>query len=182
MPEKTPALVETELRRESDDQVAITVRSAARRGPRSSTTTGRAGCSRDGRRPARLAAIERRCTLRRESFGPGEQQLPQERLLAFGTRWKAVRSIAFGKAEALARLELLPGHSGDLPTYGLHPGLLDMATGCAFALVDGPGSESLVVPMSYGRVRVAKPLPSTLMSHVRLRPESSGGVACWMRH
>ena len=178
VPEKTPALVETEVRRDSDDTVAIAVRSSSRRAPQVEHTTGR-GRVLQGWTPARLdvAAIEKRCTLRRESFGPGEQQLPQERLLAFGTRWKAVRAVAFGKAEALARLELLEGHAADLQTFALHPGLLDMATGCAFSLIDGPGSESLVVPLSYGRVRIAGRLPRVLVSHVRLRPESTGGAS-----
>jgi acyl transferase domain-containing protein/thioesterase domain-containing protein len=178
VPEKAPAVVETEVRRDSDDVVAITVRSSSRRGPQVEHTTGRGRVLHEWA-PARIdvAAIEKRCTLRRESFGPGEQQLPQERLLAFGTRWKAVRSIAFGKAEALARLELLEGHAADLQTFALHPGLLDMATGCAFSLIDGPGSDSLVVPLSYGRVRIVQRLPRVLVSHVRLRPGSSGGVS-----
>lgn len=176
VPEKTPAVVETEVRRDSDDQVAISIRSSARRGASTEHTAGRGRVlSSWTPAPIDVAAIEKRCTVRREAFGPGEQQLPQERLLAFGSRWKAVRSIAFGKNEALARLELLEGHAGDLQTFALHPGMLDMATGCAFSLIDGPGSESLVVPLSYGRIRLAGRLPRTLVSHVRLHPESTGG-------
>ena len=178
VPDKVPAVVETELRRDADGAATIAIRSSARRGPQVEHTTGRARVL-QGWAPARIdvAAIERRCTLRRESFGPGEQQLPQERLLAFGTRWKTVRSIAFGKGEALARLELLEGHAVDLRMFALHPGLLDMATGCAFSLIDGPGSEALVVPLSYGKVRIAQRLPRTLVSHVRLRPEATGGAS-----
>jgi acyl transferase domain-containing protein/thioesterase domain-containing protein len=178
VPDKTPAAVETEVRRDNGESVAIAIRSTTRRAGPTEHTTGR-GRVLSGWTPVAIdiAAIEQRCALRRETFGPGEQQLPQERLLAFGTRWKAVRSIAFGKGEALARLELLEGHGADLQTFALHPGLLDMATGCAFSLIDGPGTESLVVPLSYGRVRIAGRLPRVLVSHVRLRPESSGGVS-----
>jgi hypothetical protein len=124
-----------------------------------------------------VEAIEARCDVRRESFRPGEELLPQERFLALGPRWKCVRSVAFGSSEAVAHLELSEAHAGDLDLYGLHPALLDMATGYAFSLIDGADADNrLFVPLSYGRVRLTRRLPRQLLSHVRLRTASGEGV------
>ncbi len=177
VPEKTPKVVETEVRREPDGSVNLTIRSAVRRGPAVEHSTGRGRIISDWT-PRRIdvAAIEARCNVHRESFGPGEQLLPQERLLGFGRRWKAVRSIAFGRGEALARLELSDTHAPDLDVFALHPALLDIATGATFSMIEGGGPDGLFVPLSYGRIRIAQRLPKQLVSHVRLRPESRDGV------
>jgi acyl transferase domain-containing protein/thioesterase domain-containing protein/acyl carrier protein len=176
VPEKTPKAVETEVRREPDGSMNLTIRSAVRRGPAVEHSTGRGRIVSEWTpRPIDIAAIEARCTVHRESFGPGEQLLPQERLLGFGRRWKAVRSIAFGRGEALARLELSDAHAHDLDLFALHPALLDIATGAAFSMIEG-GSDGLFVPLSYGRIRIAQRLPRQLVSHVRLRPESRDGI------
>ena len=93
--EKTPCVVETEVRRESQDSVSLSVRSMPRRGPAVEHATGR-GRFLPGWTPPDidLPAIEARCTLRRESFGPGEQLLPQERLLAFGVAARLTLTIS----------------------------------------------------------------------------------------
>jgi thioesterase domain-containing protein/malonyl CoA-acyl carrier protein transacylase/acyl carrier protein len=178
VPEKAPCVVETEVRREADGSIGLAVRSLARRGPAVEHATGRGRVLADWNPPRiDVAAIEARCTLRHESFEPGQQLLPQERLLAFGARWKAVRTIALGRDEAVTHLELLEAHASDLDLYALHPALLDMATGSAFSLIDGAGADSgLIVPLSYGRIRIAGRLPRRLVSHVRLRPGSGEGV------
>jgi thioesterase domain-containing protein len=178
VPEKASAIVETEVRRERDGTASISIRSTAHRGAAVEHATGRGRVLTDWTPLAvDVASIEARCTLRHESFSPGAQQLPQERLLALGPRWNVVRSIAFGRDEAVTHLELPDTYAGDLDVYALHPGLLDMATGSAFALIEGAGTDStLVVPLSYGRIRIARPLPARLVSHVRLRPGSREGV------
>lgn len=177
VPEKAPKVVETEVRPDADGSVNLTIRSVARRGPAIEHSTGRGRVVADWKpAPIDLKAIEARCTARRESFGPGEQQLPQERLLGFGRRWKAVRSIAFGRAEALTRLELPDAHADDLGVYALHPALLDIATGAAFSMIEGGGTDGLFVPLSYGRIRIRQALPKRLVTHVRVRPESRDGV------
>ena len=175
VPEGEPRLVETELRPAEDGSVAISIRSVPAHGPAVEHAAGR-GRTLAGWAPGAIdvPALEARCTLRRQSFGPGEQGLPQEQTLAFGPRWKAVRRIAFGAAEAVAHLELPETLAGDLETYGLHPGLLDMATGFAFSLVEG--GATLHAPLSYGRLRAAPQLPRRVVSHVRLRPGSGPGV------
>ena len=109
-------------------------------------------------------------------LGPGGEKLPQERLFwRSALAVKAVGSIAFGKpkrwpprADRGARRKICRPSAA--------PGLHDMATG-RLLLIDGPGSDSLVVPLSYGRVRIVQRLPRVLVSHVRLRPGSSGGVS-----
>jgi acyl transferase domain-containing protein/thioesterase domain-containing protein len=175
--EKTPKVVETEVRRDADGSVNVTIRSTIRRGPAVEHSTGRGRIISDWAPHAiDVAAIEARCNARHESFGPGEQRLPQERLLGFGRRWKAVRSIAFGHGEALTRLELSDAHAADLDIFALHPALLDVATGSAFSLIDGAERDGLFVPLSYGRIRIRQALPKQLVSHVRLRPKSRDGV------
>jgi hypothetical protein len=103
--------------------------------------------------------------------------LPQEQILAFGDRWKVLRRVSFGDGEAIAHLELPDQYESDLKVYPLHPGLLDIASGSAFTLITGPTAESsLVVPLSYGRLRIKGRLPRRLVSHVRLQPGSKDGV------
>jgi aryl carrier-like protein len=80
------------------------------------------------------------------------------------------QAIHLGQGEALIDLALPAGFGSDLPTYGLHPALLDMATGAAQKLIPGfAGDDDFYVPFSYGRVLVTRPLPPTFSSHVRLR-------------
>jgi acyl transferase domain-containing protein len=100
----------------------------------------------------------------------------------FGPRWQNVRRIRLGAAEALVTIELADRHHEDLARYGLHPAMLDMATGGAHCLIPGHDPmRDLYVPFSYGRVRVYRRFPPTILSHVRYRidEESLGGTACF---
>ncbi|WP_210528170.1 type I polyketide synthase [Rubellimicrobium arenae] len=90
---------------------------------------------------------------------------PQERHLAFGPRWRVLRDGKLGAEEGLARLSLPPMGSEGMP---LHPGLLDLATGWAMALIPGYAPTNLWAPLSYASVRVFAPLPAEVLSHVRL--------------
>jgi acyl carrier protein len=93
-----------------------------------------------------------------------------QNFMDFGPRWSNVQAIHLGQGEALIDLALPAGFGSDLPTYGLHPALLDMATGAAQKLIPGfAGDDDFYVPFSYGRVLVTRPLPPTFSSHVRLR-------------
>ena len=94
-----------------------------------------------------------------------------QNFMDFGPRWSNVQAIHLGQGEALIDLALPAGFGSDLPAYGLHPALLDMATGAAQKLIPGfAGDDDFYVPFSYGRVLVTRPLPPTFSSHVRLRP------------
>ncbi|NEU13491.1 KR domain-containing protein [Methylobacterium sp. BTF04] len=100
----------------------------------------------------------------------------QEAHLRFGPRWRVLRAMTIADGEATATLALDPAFHPDLDAgYQLHPALVDIATGCAMELVPGyaPGA-ALWVPVSYGRVRVHRPLPAAVLSRVRLSPTDEG--------
>ncbi|PZQ51495.1 MAG: polyketide synthase [Rhodovulum sulfidophilum] len=106
---------------------------------------------------------------------------PQEAHLAFGPRWRVLRSTRLGDGEGLAELALPPAARGDLGQgWSLHPALMDLATGWAMALIPGYAPTHLWVPMSYGLVRVHAPLGERIVSHVRIAAGASadqGAVA-----
>jgi hypothetical protein len=121
--------------------------------------------------PARhdLGAIAQRCSLRTEVPDGAHDYL------RFGPRWENVRRIHYGRLEALAEMELPEAFAGDLEQFRLHPALLDMATGGAQALIEGYDShDDFYVPIEYGLVRLHRPMPARLFSHVRHRPTDDG--------
>lgn len=107
----------------------------------------------------------------------GTLRSAQEEHIHFGSRWKVLRSQAFGQEEALAELELDRDHAADMAA-GLitHPALLDIATGFALPLApEYAGSNALWAPMSYGRISLFEKLPPRLVSWARLRPYGEPG-------
>ncbi|MBY6218110.1 SDR family NAD(P)-dependent oxidoreductase [Qipengyuania aquimaris] len=131
--------------------------------------------------PARIEidAIERR-------IGPAERAASGETLtskqeanLAFGPRWRVIRSMAYGDGEGLAELSLPQQFERDIETgVFLHPSLLDLATGWAMDLIEGYDPSHLWVPVSYGSISVYGPLPAKLSSWVRIASDrSQGGFA-----
>lgn len=130
-------------------------------------------------RPADLdvAGILARC--RGKSLVAGDRPLrsAQEDHLRFGERWKVLRSVAFGRGEAMARLALSEAFVSDLDDgYLLHPALLDISTGYAMDLIEGYDSAAgLWVPMTYGRIEVHGALPAAVWSHARLDTSRSLG-------
>ena len=114
-----------------------------------------------------VAAISARCKLREERFTGIEESV----YMQFGDRWRNLRSIRFGQAEAFATLELSGRFAGDLESFRLHPALMDMATSCGWPLVPGfDAAKDFFVPLSYTRLRMFAPLPRRVRSHVRLVP------------
>jgi thioesterase domain-containing protein/NAD(P)-dependent dehydrogenase (short-subunit alcohol dehydrogenase family)/acyl carrier protein len=123
--------------------------------------------------PVALAAIEARCTaVVTAAAGSGSLRTRQEHHLRFGPRWHVVRRLQLGKAEAVARLQLAPRYAADLDTHGLHPGLLDMATGCAMDLIPGYAEQEVAqhlwAPISYRGLRFHAPLQGEIVSWIRL--------------
>ena len=126
------------LRPAEDGSVAISIRSVPAAGRPSSTR--RAACARSpaGRRarstspprgPLHAPPAELRPRRAEPAAGAGAGlRPPMEGGPPHGLRRRRRRS---------AHLELPEALAGDLETYGLHPGLLDMATGFAFSLVEG---------------------------------------------
>ncbi len=93
---------------------------------------------------------------------------PQEAHLRFGPRWRVLAARTTGAAEGLAHLHL-PAPFAAEPDKGwiLHPALMDLATGWAMDLIKGYRNDSLWVPVSYGAIRVHRPLPAAIVSHIR---------------
>jgi acyl transferase domain-containing protein len=124
--------------------------------------------------PLSPAQIGSRCGDRHQEAKGSALATPQEQHLAFGPRWRSLRSVGFGSGEALAELELPKSFEGDLETYWLHPALLDVATGFALPLAPGyQAGQALYVPLGCERVRVRGPLRRQLYSHARLRSSST---------
>ena len=116
-----------------------------------------------------LKTIEARCLSPKIAGGPGALASAQENSLQFGPRWRVLRSVALGSAEALAVLRLSDEFVGDLVEHPVHPALFDIATGFALELSRGfRESGCLWVPASYGEITVHGALPSTIVSWARL--------------
>lgn len=117
-----------------------------------------------------IAAALARCGERTLVAGDRPLRSAQEDNLQFGARWQVLRSITFGRGEAIAKLALSEAFVSDLDQgYRLHPALLDIATGYAMDLIDGyDPADGLWVPMTYGKMRVHGALPATIWSRVRL--------------
>jgi acyl transferase domain-containing protein len=110
------------------------------------------------------AAIAARCGTAETGKG---LVTPQERHLRFGARWRVLQSRAFGRGEALAHLALPETFRAEAADFIMHPALMDIATGWAMELIDGYTPGHLWVPVSYGRIRLYRPLGDTLISHIR---------------
>lgn len=132
--------------------------------------------------PLDLAAIEARCqdAVREDAAG---LRSPQEAHLDFGPRWRVLRREAYGRnadgrnahgrGEGIAWLMLPAAFRGDLASgWLLHPALLDLATGWAMGLIEGYRPDHLWAPVSYGAVRVHRPLPAEIRSWVRSAGEN----------
>jgi len=120
-------------------------------------------------------AIDARCSRERVPPAPGGLPSAQEDQLQFGPRWRVLQQVSYGDGEALAKLALPAKFEAEAGTYGLHPALLDIATGYAMQLIDDYQGEELWVPVSYGQVRVYGDLGSEVLSWVRHRDESQPG-------
>lgn len=92
---------------------------------------------------------------------------PQEAHLAFGPRWRVIRSRAIGAGEGLAALSLPAVFAAEAGPWILHPALMDLATGWAMGLIEGYRPDHLWVPVSYARIKVLRPLPANIVSWVR---------------
>ena len=118
-------------------------------------------------RPANVDVAEIRARCPQVAHADGRQVRLQERHLRFGPRWQNFLSVHLGAGEGIAELALPQEFAGDLNEYGLHPALLDMATGFPLLLIDGYDPGDLYVPLSYQTVRVWKAIPQRFFSHAR---------------
>ncbi len=122
------------------------------------------------REPARIdhLALAKRCPNVKHAAAGASLHTRQEEHLRFGPRWRVLQETAYGNGEALACLRLPEAFADDVRQYGLHPALMDLATGFAMDLIQGYGeSTKLWVPVSYKRVACFGPLPAAIVSWVR---------------
>ena len=128
-----------------------------------------------------VARIRGVCNARARTTENGALRSAQEDHLSFGARWKVLRSHAYGRGEAIAKLSLGDSFVTDVENgFIVHPALLDIATGFAMELIDTYApAASLWVPMTYGKIRIHTTLPTAIWSHVRLRstPDLGPGYA-----
>ena len=127
-----------------------------------------------------LAEVEARCNgAVSAAVGASALRTRQEAHLQFGPRWRVLKRLHLGTKEALAHLQLPAEFTGDLADWGLHPGLLDIATGCAMDLIPGYAdqeeAQNLWAPISYRGLRFHAPLEADIYSWIRL--SSDGSVA-----
>ena len=116
-----------------------------------------------------LAGLAARCEKGEIRFGK-EQRTKQEKYVDFGSRWRNLECIHLGNRESLAVLELPAEYTNDLKSYMVHPALFDLATGAALYLIQNyDSSDSLYLPVSYGKVSIYKRLPARIYSYIRSR-------------
>ncbi|MBD2750179.1 SDR family NAD(P)-dependent oxidoreductase [Microvirga sp. BT688] len=117
--------------------------------------------------PIDLAAIERESTRRLPVI------TKQQNHLRFGPRWSVVERVAASEGRAIAHLKLADRFADDLEDFGLHPAMMDLATGFAMDLITGYTGNSLWVPVSYHSIRVLGALPSEICSVISVREGST---------
>ena len=97
----------------------------------------------------------------------GNDRTDQERFLQFGPRWRNTKRIALADGEALGFFELPAEFESDAADFGVHPAMLDMATGFALPLIPGyPFDTDFYVPVSYRALRLFRNMPKRLWSYV----------------
>ncbi|MEE9385196.1 MAG: SDR family NAD(P)-dependent oxidoreductase [Nannocystaceae bacterium] len=122
-----------------------------------------------------LAAIQRRCQNGTELSAVRPIRARQERHLRFGPHWSVLDRVDYGVDEAIAQLNLDDVFAAELGDFGLHPGLLDLATGFAIPMIPEYDPSHLWVPVQYGIVRVLAPLVQHITSWARVRRGPIGG-------
>jgi acyl transferase domain-containing protein/thioesterase domain-containing protein/acyl carrier protein len=120
-----------------------------------------------------LGAIRARCALRTTTH----EGFSDQPFMDFGPRWGSLRRIDYGPSEALVALEMPPDFVRELAAHPLHPGLLDVATGSAQALIPGFTDAAFYVPFSYARVIVRRALTAKSFCHIRYREGSARDLA-----
>jgi len=106
--------------------------------------------------------------LKARCFGKIKTDLDQENktgdFISFGDRWKSLIDFNLGVNEGLVEVELSPEFTGDLKDYGIHPALLDVATGSVRLVAGGN-----YLPFSYGKLLIKKGLPGKIYGFIRFK-------------
>ncbi|MCP4659193.1 MAG: acyl transferase, partial [bacterium] len=111
-----------------------------------------------------LAEITARCGAETAPSGTVD-----DTLVSTGPRWQSLRRVHLGDGEALVLLELDERFTSDFEHLALHPALLDVATGVSRGLAEWQD----YLPMSYGMLRLHRPLPRRFYTHLRGHQETA---------
>ena len=115
------------------------------------------------------------------SSGPWRKgEIPQDKAVAFGPRWRNIARMRLSERSAMAELELPAQFTGDLAAYAAHPALTDMAATFGLHLVNAAErDQNLFVPLSVERIRLVAPVPAALVSRVELKGEPRNRFAAF---
>ncbi|MDP3759618.1 MAG: SDR family NAD(P)-dependent oxidoreductase [Ramlibacter sp.] len=101
-----------------------------------------------------------------------EGEIPQERAVAFGARWRNITRMRLAGRSAVAEIALPEPFGDDLAQYGCHPALTDMAATFGLHLLgQAERRQNLFVPLSIERIRLVAPVPRHSVSRVTLAGE-----------
>jgi len=104
-----------------------------------------------------LAAVRERCGASSVVTGPEDRYPKTEGL---GPRWQSIESYRYCDAQALVRVALDERYASELPSYFLHPALLDLCT------VPYEDEDRLYLPIGCKRVKAFAPLSGKLNSRL----------------
>jgi len=98
----------------------------------------------------------------------------QDGQVLFGPRWQLLSQTSLGTDEGLAKLELALEYRADIRDgMGLHPAVMDIATGWAMELIKGYSGATLWMPLGYQSIQVHAPLGAEVQSWARLVKSSA---------
>lgn len=116
-----------------------------------------------------LEALKKLCPGERE-VSTSDSGFKQVGPVLVGPHWNSVHlEIRHGKNQALAFVALDPQFKDELPSFSLHPALLDISAN--FAL----GSGDFYLPFSYGDIKIYAPLPGACYVYARYLEDSTSG-------
>lgn len=123
-------------------------------------------------RPRSLDELSQRC---QATVLETDTAIEEPGLVTWGPRWRSFKRAGLGAGEGIAFLVLPDEFAGETAVFALHPALLDRATACCTLLLDG----GVHLPLSYGRLRLWRPLPPRLYSYFVQRESGAaeGGVS-----
>ncbi|MBB5960583.1 acyl transferase domain-containing protein/acyl carrier protein [Saccharothrix tamanrassetensis] len=103
------------------------------------------------------------------------------RVMAFGERWvHSLRAVHIGHRSALGELALSDRYRAECDQLGLHPALLDLATGFTGFAVAASAAEraaadadrGFFLPVGYDRLVLHGPLPARALSLITAHPDT----------
>ena len=89
--------------------------------------------------------------------------------MEFGPRWHNLLQARFGRSRGLGFIQNPESFAADLDVFMLHPAILDSATGFVASR-----STAHFLPFGYRRIRVLRPLQSSVYSYAAFEQHTEG--------